>query len=188
MIIALTGVFGRFAQLSICVLEVSNLVLGMPNFTTFDQRYCCSAVKLWPSCLYLSARALDLMGRVRVFPALAPHRKYKFLNSLSQTTVYICGSESGSLGAQNGELGLLHALSQAPSLVNFWARIFFCPHQMVQIARALAHTLCTIRVRDFLTMPNYDLVANRNELHTYITYIHTYNIHRLRKYIKKLQN
>ena len=47
---------------------------------------------------------------------------------------------------------------------------------MVQIARAIPNVSCIVRVRDFLTMSNYDLVANRNEpcrvyVHKQILYV-----------------
>ena len=47
-------------------------------------------------------------------------------------------------------------------------RAFFVDRDWtVQITRAIWNVSCTICVRDFLTRPNYDLVANRNE-HVYV--------------------
>ena len=54
----------------------------------------------------------------------------------------------------------------------------------MQITCAIQNVSCTVRVRDFLTRPNYDLVANRNELHTYMhTFMHTlHKMHTLHTY------
>ena len=52
MIIALINAFSLVAQFSICLLEVLNSILEMPNFTTFDKRYWRYVVKTCRSYLY----------------------------------------------------------------------------------------------------------------------------------------
>ena len=53
--------------------------------------------------------------------------------------------------------------------LGFKRTLFIDRDRTVQIACAIQNVLCTVRVWDFLTKPNYYLVANRN-----VAYIHTH--------------
>ena len=55
--------------------------------------------------------------------------------------------------------------------LGFKRALFIDRDRTVQIARAIQNVFCTVRVRDFLTKPNYYLVANRNvgmHVHMYV--------------------
>ena len=73
LIVALTRAFSMVVQFCIGVLEVPDWVLGIPNFQTFNERCWRYFMKLWPSCLHLSARAFGLVAwfslRVREVPS-----------------------------------------------------------------------------------------------------------------------